>query len=100
MKTMLRFLLLVVVAFAIVAQCQTQSGQSYTLKAGPKTMAWGYYDAAAEPVLRIKSGDTVTFETLLTNSPTGLEKAGIPPEQVQQHLNDLDKAPTTHGPGA
>ncbi|HVT83181.1 MAG TPA: hypothetical protein VHM90_21260 [Phycisphaerae bacterium] len=29
------------------------------LKATPKTVAWGYYDAAAAPVLRIKSGDRV-----------------------------------------
>ena len=32
---------------------------TYTLKATPKTVAWGYYDAKAAPVLRIKSGDTV-----------------------------------------
>jgi len=29
---------------------------TYTLKATPKTVAWGYYDAKATPVLRIKSG--------------------------------------------
>ncbi|HYL09582.1 MAG TPA: acetamidase/formamidase family protein [Candidatus Acidoferrales bacterium] len=72
---------------------------TYTLKATPKTVAWGYYDAAAEPVLRIQSGDTVIFETLLTNSPAGLEKAGLPPDQVQQNLRDIYKEITTHGPG-
>jgi acetamidase/formamidase len=69
------------------------------LKATPKTVAWGYYDAAAEPVLHIKSGDTVIFETLLTNSPNGLEKAGVAPDQVQQNLRDIYKEITTHGPG-
>jgi acetamidase/formamidase len=69
------------------------------LKATPNTIAWGYYDAAAEPVLHIKSGDTVTFDTLITNSPTGLEKAGVPADQVQQNLRDIYKEVTTHGPG-
>jgi acetamidase/formamidase len=75
------------------------SPQKYTLKATPKTVAWGYYDASAAPVLRIRSGDSVEFETLLTNSPTGLEKAGLPPEQVQQNLRDIYKEVTDKGPG-
>src|SRR2546427_12326756 len=72
---------------------------THTLKATPKTVAWGYYDAAAEPVLRIQSGDTVVFETLLTNSPSGLEKAGLPADQVQQNLRDIYKESATPGPG-
>jgi acetamidase/formamidase len=75
------------------------SPQKYTLKATPKTVAWGYYDASAAPVLRIHSGDSVEFETLLTNSPTGLEKAGLPPEQVQQNLRDIYKEVADKGPG-
>jgi acetamidase/formamidase len=75
------------------------SPQQYTLKATPKTVAWGYYDASAPPVLHIHSGDSVTFETLITNSPTGLEKAGLPPEQVQQSLRDIYKEVTDKGPG-
>src|ERR1700683_3923922 len=75
------------------------SPQKYTLRASPKTVAWGYYDASAAPVLRIHSGDSVEFETLLTNSPTGLEKAGLPPEQVQQNLRDIYKEVTDKGPG-
>src|SRR5436305_4683266 len=77
----------------------SQSNHTYTLAATPKTVAWGYYDAAAIPVLTIQSGDTVTFETLLTNSPTGLEKAGLAPDQVQQNLRDIYKEITSHGPG-
>ncbi|HEY6348798.1 MAG TPA: acetamidase/formamidase family protein [Candidatus Angelobacter sp.] len=73
--------------------------QTYTLKATPKTVAWGYYDAAATPVLRVHSGDTVVFETMITNSPTGLEKAGVPPDQVQQSLRDIYKEVTNRGPG-
>jgi acetamidase/formamidase len=84
---------------APAAAPQKTAPQKYVLKATPKTVAWGYYDAAAAPVLRIHSGDSVEFETLITNSPTGLEKAGLPPEQVQQSLRDIYKEVTDKGPG-
>ena len=77
----------------------SSGSHEYVLNAGPKTVAWGYYDAAAPPVLRIHSGDTVQFLTMITNSPTGLEKAGVPPDQVQQALRDIYKEVTNKGPG-
>ena len=84
---------------ALSANLYPQSSKTYTLSATPKTVAWGYYDAAATPVLHIQSGDTVIFETLITNSPSGLEKAGVAPNQVQQNLRDIYKEITSHGPG-
>jgi acetamidase/formamidase len=69
------------------------------LEPTPKTVAWGYYDAAAPPVLHVKSGDTVQVHTLLTSSPTRLETAGVKPEQVEQALRDIYKEVTSHGPG-
>jgi acetamidase/formamidase len=100
-KMIFCFLLLFALAGAARAQCgQPVSGpQTYALKATPKTVAWGYYDAAAAPVLHIHSGDTVVFDTLITNSPTGLERAGLPPDQVQQNLRDIYKEVTNKGPG-
>jgi acetamidase/formamidase len=88
-------LLLLASATAVFAQAP----QTFTLKATPKTVAWGYYDAAAAPVLHIHSGDTVVFDTLITNSPDRLEKAGLPPDQVQQSLRDITKEVTNKGPG-
>jgi acetamidase/formamidase len=103
---MRRFILCFLALLLPAAFAQTSSPgappanpQTFTLKATPKTVAWGYYDASAAPVLRIHSGDSVEFETLLTNSPTGLEKAGLPPEQVQQNLRDIYKEVTDKGPG-
>ena len=101
---MRRLILCFLASSAVFAQTLSQapppaSPQKYTLKATPKTVAWGYYDAAAPPVLRIHSGDSVEFDTLITNSPTGLEKAGLPPEQVQQNLRDIYKEVTDKGPG-
>jgi acetamidase/formamidase len=73
--------------------------EMFTLNAAPGTVAWGNYDAAKTPVLRIHSGDTVVFRTLLTNSPTGLEKAGVAPDQVEQALRDVYAQVTDKGPG-
>src|SRR5437868_2675152 len=72
---------------------------TYTLRPTPKTVAWGYYDSKATPVLRIKSGDTVEIQTLITNSPKRFEEAGVPPEQVEQSLRDITDQVKDKGPG-
>jgi acetamidase/formamidase len=81
--------------FAVNANAQ----QPLQLKPTPKTVAWGYYDAAAPPVMRVKSGDTVEVQTLITSSPTRLEGAGVKPEDVEQTLRDIYKEVTNKGPG-
>src|SRR5262245_51892174 len=73
--------------------------EKLTLKPTPKTVAWGYYDAKAAPVLRVKSGDTVEIQTLITNSPERLEKAGVPRDQVEQSLRDITEQVKDKGPG-
>src|SRR5437016_2918028 len=78
---------------------QTAAQATLTLKPTPKTVAWGYYDAKAAPVLRVKSGDTVEIQTLITNSPKRLEDAGVPPEQVEQSLRDITDQVKDKGPG-
>src|SRR6202041_29691 len=72
---------------------------TYTLKPTPKTVAWGYYDAKAAPVLRIKSGDPVEIQTLIPNSPKPLEEAGLPADQVEQSLRDITDQVKDKGPG-
>jgi len=88
-------------AAALLASASTyaQHGTTHQLKATPATVAWGYYDAQAKPVLRIKSGDAVQVETLLTSSPTRLEGAGVKPDQVEQSLRAIYKDVTNKGPG-
>src|SRR5258705_1490862 len=77
----------------------TSARPTYTLKPTPKTVAWGYYDAKAAPVLRVNSGDTVEIQTLITNSPKRLEEAGVPPDQVEQSLRDITDQVKDKGPG-
>jgi acetamidase/formamidase len=69
------------------------------LEPTPATVAWGYYDAHAAPILRIASGDTIEVHTLITSSPTRLEAAGVPAGRVEQALRDIYAQVATHGPG-
>ncbi len=75
------------------------AAQTFELQATPSTVAWGNYDAAAKPVLHIRSGDTVVFHTLLTSSPTALEKAGVAPAAVEQSLRTVFDQVHDRGPG-
>ena len=83
------------------AECQQPDGNARTheLKPTPKTVAWGHYDAKTPPVLRIKPGDAVHVQTLITNSPTRLERAGVAPDQVEQALRDIHNEVKVKGPG-
>ena len=63
--------------------------KTHRLEATPATVAYGWYDAAGKPVLRIASGDIIDVDTLLTNSPAGLQRAGLPPDQIQESLKAI-----------
>lgn len=86
-------------ALSLILFCAVASEAQHKLKPTPATVAWGHYWSKTPPVLRIKSGDTVEIQTLLTNSPDQLESAGIPPNQVEQALRDIYARVTDRGPG-
>jgi len=90
------------IAALILAALSTQplaAQHFHRLPATPRTVAYGYYSAAATPVLRIASGDTIEVETLITNRPDRLEAAGVAPGDVQQSLRDIVAQVTDRGPG-
>src|SRR5258708_27508941 len=91
-------LLLITTTALFVMEVKAQEA-TYTLKPTPKTVAWGYYDAKTAPVLRVKSGDTVEIQTLITNSPKRLADDGVAPEQVEQSLRDITDQVKDKGPG-
>lgn len=94
------FAFLAVFSLTVLATAQTAPNPGTAhLAATPTTVVWGYYDAAAPPVLHIHSGDTVQFDTLITSSPKRLEEAGVAPADVQQSLRDVYKEVTNKGPG-
>jgi acetamidase/formamidase/alpha-beta hydrolase superfamily lysophospholipase len=71
----------------------------HRLPASPATVAWGHYWSESEPVLRVRSGDIVEVETLLTSSPTRLEGAGVAPEDVEPALRAVYDEVEDRGPG-
>ncbi|MEX6505196.1 acetamidase/formamidase family protein [Jiella sp. M17.18] len=56
------------------------------LKASPATCAWGYFDPKREPVLTVRSGDTVVIDTI-SGGPEVLPGEGfeVPPELLEIH---------------
>jgi acetamidase/formamidase len=92
-------LLSIAILAALAGAAAAPEQATYKLKATPKTVAWGYYAANTPPVLRIRSGDSVEVETLITNSPERLEAAGVPPADVEPALRDIFREVTDKGPG-
>src|SRR5882672_1711444 len=91
---------------ALITLAASLAGQApapriHRLEATPTTVAFGYYWADAKPVLRIASGDIIDVDTLLTNSPNGLGRAGVPPEKIQESLKAIVNEVTgdRRGPG-
>jgi len=84
-----------------VAIAQPRAAVTHRLEATPSTVAYGYYWADAAPVLRIRSGDIIDVDTLLTNTPMGLERAGIDASRIQSSLKRIVAEVTgdRRGPG-
>ena len=77
------------VAFTVAVPAQTRLGKVHRLEATPATVAYGYYWSEAKPALRIASGDVIDVDTLLANNPTGLQRAGVPEEKIQESLKAI-----------
>jgi acetamidase/formamidase len=96
------FALAVVVGVAAtLASAQTAKPKTHRLEATPDTVAYGYYWSEAKPALRIASGDIIDVDTLLTNSPTGLARAGVADDKIQASLKSIVTEVTgdRRGPG-
>jgi acetamidase/formamidase len=75
--------------------------KTHRLEVTPSTVAYGYYWAEAKPALRIDSGDIIDVDTLLTNTPEGLAKAGVSDAKIQASLKTIVAEVTgdKRGPG-
>jgi acetamidase/formamidase len=96
----LQFLVPVLATLAI-GTFSAQAPRTHRLEATPATISYGYYWSEAKPVLRIVSGDIVDVDTLLTNTPRGLLRAGVPEEKIQPSLQAIVSEVTgdRRGPG-
>src|SRR6476646_5344161 len=89
------------VALTLLPMAAIAAQKVHQLPATPKTVAYGYYWSEAKPAIRVNSGDIVEIETMLTNSPMGLERMGVKPEDIPQNLRDIVTQDTgsLRGPG-
>ena len=94
-----RFWTFLLSAVAVMSAAQPPAGRTHRLLATLRTVAYGYYDAAAKPVLRVASGDIIDVDTLLTNVPDRLERAGVPPDQIETSLRKIVAEVKDRGPG-
>ena len=85
--------------FLLVFLAVGSQAADYELKATPNNVVWGYYWAGAKPVLRIRSGDTVKIQTMITNSPERLTQSGLKPDEVQPQLKAIYAEVKDKGPG-
>jgi acetamidase/formamidase len=91
------FAVLLLIISATVAAAQPP--RTHRLEATPATVAYGHYWAETKPVLTIESGDIIDVDTLLTSTPTALEKAGVPASEIQPSLRAIVEQVKDRGPG-
>ena len=86
---------------ALTAHSLHAAPATHRLEITPSTVAYGYYWSEAQPVLRIASGDIIDVDTLLTNTPQGLQRAGVADEKIQASLRAVVEEVTgeRRGPG-
>jgi acetamidase/formamidase len=81
--------LLILPGLALAAMAVAHGPTTHRLEATPATIVYGYYWAQAAPVLHIASGDIIDVDTLLTNTPAGLARAGVPDDKIQSSLKAI-----------
>src|SRR3954465_10530935 len=99
--TVMRVALSFVLAIGFTVPTALRGQIIHHLAATPATVAYGYYWSEAKPALRVRSGDIIDVETMLTNTPAGLERLGVKPEDVPRNLRDIVAQDTgsLKGPG-
>lgn len=87
-----RTITLFLVTLSVTLGAQTGAPKVHRLEATPETVAYGFYWSDARPALRVASGDIIDVDTLLTNSPAGLRRAGVSDEEIQPSLEAVTAA--------
>jgi hypothetical protein len=75
--------------------------KTHRLEATPATVAYGVLLGRGEAGAADRLGDIIDVDTLLTNSPTGLARAGVPDDKIQASLKAIVAEVTgdRRGPG-
>lgn len=86
--------LLFAVFFTGLASPATGQPTTHELRLTPENIHWGYYDAALEPAVTIRSGDRVYFENLLARGLGRLEMAGISSSRFSSAMRAVETQET------
>jgi acetamidase/formamidase len=92
-------LLALAILLVAPASARAQQPTTHSLPMVPANIHWGYFDAKAPPVLRIRSGDRVRLETMVAR---GLERprlAGMRDQDFDPREVALEAAVKERGPG-
>ena len=93
------------IAYTLLLLAAPLAAEQHQVAAGPETVVVGNYWSESKPVLTIKSGDTVTIETVGTASVAALERLNVPADQIPESLRaitcainekTLDRGPGGH----
>jgi len=77
-------------ALTASATLAVSASAQQTLLATPSTIVWGNYNPRQKPALTVKSGDTVTIQTLSTcGAPERLKAIGVPDSEIPPFLADI-----------
>lgn len=79
------------------ASASAQPAKIHRLTASPTTIAWGFFDATAKPVLSMASGDSVEIETVLAAAEF-LRRLGVDEKWITPEMRALDSV-TDRGAG-
>jgi acetamidase/formamidase len=79
-------------AYTLLLFAAPLAAQQHRLTASPETVVVGNYWSESKPVLTIKSGDTVTIETVGTASVAVLERLNVPADQIPESLRAITRA--------
>ncbi|MFT3934069.1 MAG: acetamidase/formamidase family protein [Chitinophagaceae bacterium] len=102
MKQVLVFIIVVcffqIATTHLYAQKLGTVNNAYVLEATDSTVVWGNYWSETPPALKIHSGDFVKVHTLITSNPERLQAAGLPADQVEKELKQVQSV-KDRGPG-
>jgi acetamidase/formamidase len=80
------------IAYSLLLFAAPLAAEQHNLAASPETVVVGNYWSESKPVLTIKSGDTVTIETVGTASVAALERLKVPADQIPESLRAITRA--------
>jgi acetamidase/formamidase len=101
-KSLLALAVCILISIPLHVEAQQSGGTAgrkiHVLKPSPKTVVWGYFDAASKPVLKIQSGETVQVQTLLAGTPEILQRSLLPADEIEPALKEIDNEVKDKGP--